>query len=323
MNISEIARLAGVSSAAVSRFLNGGYLSDEKRESIQKVIEETGYRPSTQARMLRTRKTNMIGVIAPKMVSESVGSMVEGIQKVLNENGYHILLGITGGQAEKELEYLRTFNEKQVDGVLMMGTAFTEEHRALMRELTIPLIILGQWIDEFSCVYHDDYRAIYDVTTKFLQQGRRKLGYLSAFHADESAGRNRYYGFRDAVSAFGLPELGDNYVITDFSIQSGYEKAKEILDKVPDLDCLICATDGMATGAYRYFREQGFDMPEQIILSGVGDSKIGRIANKDLLSVHLEFDACGSKAAQLALDQIKDAQAPRGEIMLGYRLVEK
>ena len=73
MNIAEIAKLAGVSNAAVSRYFNNGYISDEKRRVIQKVVEETGYRPSVQAQMLRTKKTRMIGVIVTRIASASVG----------------------------------------------------------------------------------------------------------------------------------------------------------------------------------------------------------------------------------------------------------
>ena len=72
MTIQEIAKLAGVSSAAVSRYLNGGYVSDEKKEQIKKVIDETGYQPSAQARMLRTKKACLIGVVVPKINSESI-----------------------------------------------------------------------------------------------------------------------------------------------------------------------------------------------------------------------------------------------------------
>ena len=95
MNISEIAKLAGVSSAAVSRYFNNGYISEEKKEAIRKVVEQTGYRPSVQAQTLRTKKTKMIGVIVPKVASTSIGKIVEGILSVLNESGYQMLLAVT------------------------------------------------------------------------------------------------------------------------------------------------------------------------------------------------------------------------------------
>lgn len=81
MTIKEIAKLAGVSSAAVSRYLNGGYVSDEKKEQIKKVIDETGYQPSAQARMLRTKKACLIGVVVPKINSESISRITAGIER--------------------------------------------------------------------------------------------------------------------------------------------------------------------------------------------------------------------------------------------------
>ena len=85
MTNQEIAQLAGVSSAAVSRYLNGGYVSEEKKEQIRKVIEETGYQPSAQARMLRTKKASLVGVVVPKINSESISRITAGIESVLAE----------------------------------------------------------------------------------------------------------------------------------------------------------------------------------------------------------------------------------------------
>ena len=106
MNIAEIAKRAGVSSAAVSRYFNNGYISEEKREQIRKVVEETGYRPSVQAQTLRTKKTKMIGMIVPKVASASPGRVVEGVLSILNSNGYRMLLAVTQNDPKKELEYL-------------------------------------------------------------------------------------------------------------------------------------------------------------------------------------------------------------------------
>ena len=109
MTIKEIAKLAGVSSAAVSRYLNGGYVSDEKKEQIKKVIEETGYQPSAQARMLRTKKACLIGVVVPKINSESISRIIAGIEKVLSERNYQMLLAGTDNTPVKEIEYMRLF----------------------------------------------------------------------------------------------------------------------------------------------------------------------------------------------------------------------
>ena len=101
MTISEIAKLAGVSKACVSRYLNHGYVSEEKKQRIQKIIDETGYVPSRQAQVLRTGKSRQIGVILPKINSESISAMVAGISSVLNRNGFAMLLANTENNVDK------------------------------------------------------------------------------------------------------------------------------------------------------------------------------------------------------------------------------
>lgn len=143
MTISEIAKRAGVSSAAVSRYLNNGYLSDEKRIAIQKVIEETGYKPSAQAQNLRTKKTKMIGVILPKIDSSSIGRIVAGIQSVIEEKGYQLLLANAQNNPDKELEYLEIFDDKRVDGIVFIATVITNAHKKLLKKTKVPIVIVG------------------------------------------------------------------------------------------------------------------------------------------------------------------------------------
>ena len=144
MTIKEIAQLAGVSSAAVSRYLNGGYVSEEKKEQIRKVIEETGYQPSAQARMLRTKKASLVGVVVPKINSESISRITAGIESVLAERGYQMLLAGTDNTPAKEVEYLRLFENYPVDGIILVGTMFTAGHRKFLKETKVPVVVIGQ-----------------------------------------------------------------------------------------------------------------------------------------------------------------------------------
>ena len=134
MTIKEIAQMAGVSSAAVSRYLNGGYVSEQKKEQIRKVIEKTGYQPSTQARILRTGRAHLVGVVAPKINSESISRITAGIEKVLSERNYQMLLAGTDNTPAKEIEYMRLFENYPVDGIMLVGTMITAEHRRFLNE---------------------------------------------------------------------------------------------------------------------------------------------------------------------------------------------
>ncbi len=258
MTINDIAVMAGVSKATVSRYLNNGYVSEEKKKRISKAIEATGYVPSAQAQILRTKKSKIIGVILPKINSDAISRVVAGISDMLSEKGYQLLLANTRNNKNKELEYLSLFQHNNVDGIILIGTILTAEHKSLIRESCVPIVVIGQYIKECSSVYHDDYNASKDVTRVMIKNGRKHIGYIGVTLLDEAAGRNRYMGYQDAFLAFRPGEqisLDENaMIVADFSIKDGYQKARELLARVPDIDGLFCATDSIAIGAMEYIK---------------------------------------------------------------------
>lgn len=320
MNIAEIAKRAGVSSAAVSRYFNNGYISEEKREQIRRVVEETGYRPSVQAQTLRTKKTKMAGIIVPKIASASIGSVVEGILAVLNANRYQMLLAVTQNDPKKELEYLDAFHDKQVDGVILVATVLTAEHKRVLKNMSVPTVIIGQQLSGCCCVYHDDYHASYDLTRLLLEKGRKKLGYIGAIPQDKAVGEQRCRGFQDAVRDKGMGELAKNCVVAAFTVSSGYEKAGELMEMCGNLDGIVCATDTMAAGAVKYLREHGMKVPEQIIVAGQGDSDMAGVMNPPLPTVHYSYEKCGKMAAQMLMEILHLGGTDLKEIKLGYYL---
>lgn len=322
MNIGEIAKMAGVSSAAVSRYFNNGYISDEKKERIRKVVEETGYRPSVQAQTLRTKKTRMIGVILPKIDSAPIGSMVSGILNLFNESGYQILIADTQNNPDKELEYLSAFDEKQVDGVILIATMFSTKHKRVLKKMTVPVVIVGQRLSGYHCVYNDDYNAIYDMTKLLIDRDCRNLGYIGVFHNDRAVGVERHAGYCKAVEDAGMDECKENTVIAGFTIESGYEKAKELMEKCDSLDGIVCATDEIAMGAMQYLKEQKIDIPGQIMLSGHGDSVFTKVTTPTLTTVHFSYEKSGELAGKMMLELLADRKITVREMRLGYYLVE-
>ena len=121
MTISDIAKMAGVSSAAVSRYLNGGPLSEQKRAVIQAVVEKTGYSPDTAAQTLRTGKVRQVGVIVPSISSQSVGQITSGIAAELGASRYLMLLADTELDGQMELEYLTALQRNHVAGIILLG----------------------------------------------------------------------------------------------------------------------------------------------------------------------------------------------------------
>lgn len=323
MNIGEIAKMAGVSKAAVSRYFNQGYVSEEKREAIRRVVEETGYRPSVQAQTLRTKKTKMVGVILPKIDSAAMGSVVSGILSALNETGYQLLLADTQNNPRKELEYLKLFDDKQVDGVILAATVFTSGHKKTLKNMNVPVVIVGQRLPGCHCVYHDDYHSIYDMTALLLEKGRRNLAYIGVLQQDKAVGAERCRGFCDAVQERGCENLKEQMVISGFSMEDGYQAMEELMKIYKNLDGVVCATDEIAIGAMQYLKSVDVKIPSQMMVTGHGDSVLTRVTTPTLTTVHFSYEESGMEAARMLLKLLNKEESAVREIKLGYRIVEQ
>lgn len=322
MNIAEIAKLAGVSPSAVSRYLNQGYLSQEKKEAIRKVIEETGYRPLVQAQALRTRRTKTIGVVLPKIDSFSISSVMAGIDSVLEQKGFQILMADTHNDPAKELEYLDIFDDQRVDGVILIATVFTPRHIAALKKSRVPVVVVGQQLAGASCVYHDDYHAFYDMTRLVVDKGCRRLGFIGALPQDKAVGQERSRAYRDALRDAGLEDQAGHMAVAGFTAASGREKAGELLEAYGPLDALVCATDSMAVGALQCLKSRGLRVPEDIRLTGQGGSDLCGVTTPTITTIRYFYEDSGANAAALLLERLENPDAPAKEVKLGYVIVE-
>lgn len=322
MNINEIAWLAGVSRTTVSRYLNNGYVSEEKKEKIRKVIEETGYQPSTQAQMLRTKKTKLVGVVLPKINSDTISREVAGISDVLAKRGYQIILANTNNDIEEELKSLSLFRDNQVDGVIFIATMFTRKHKQMLKDYKVPIVILGQHLDGYPCIYQDDHKAAFQVTEKLAEKGK-KFAYIGVTDKDEAVGACRKKGFMDAIHKAKLEVVPERMKIGSFTMDSGYEMAKELFEEEPSIDSLVCATDTMAVGAMTYLKEIGLRIPEDVQIAGIGDGVPGKIVEPKLTTVHFYYKTSGMEAAAMLADLIENDTVISKEIKMGCELVER
>ena len=319
MNINEIAKMAGVSRATVSRYLNQGYVSAEKKEKIRKVIEETGYKPSNQAQTLRTKKTKLVGVILPKINSHTVSRMVAGIGDELEKEDYRLLIANTNNDLEEELKYLDIFKTNQVDGIIFIATIFTAKHKKLLKECQVPVVILGQYLKGYPCVYHDDFQAAKQMMELLLEKGRVP-GYIGVTQRDEENRKNRRAGVEASLAEHGIRYSEDQMLEGDFSIDSGYEKMKELLAKVPQVDSVFCATDNIASGAMLYLRECGKRIPEDIQVVGMGNTLVSRLLSPSLTTMCLHYKTCGREAAKMLVECMEGEKTTK-EIKIGHELV--
>lgn len=323
MTIAEIAQRAGVSKACVSRYLNHGYVSEEKKARIRAVIEETGYTPSRNAQILRTGKTGLVGVILPKISSESISRVAAGISKVLTQNGYRILLANTENNVEQELAYLELFKNDQVDGVIFVATLLNASHKELISEMKLPVVMVGQRVDYLSCVYHNDRAAARELTERLLASGHRNLGYIGVTRKDRAAGAERRAGFLEAADAHGVAVPDTRMIVSDFSIESGYDCAKTLFERAPEIDTLFCATDSIAIGAMQYLKGVGRRIPEEVEIAGVGHSRMTEIVSPRLTTAHFFYKTSGIEAATILCQILESGVDMHKQIMLGYELIDQ
>lgn len=322
MNIGDIAEMAGVSRAAVSRYLNDGYISEEKKKRIREVIEKTGYQPSVMAQTLRTKKTKLIGVVLPRIDSDSISSVVQGISQELSKSGYELLLATTDNNPEKELEYFQIFSKNRVDGLILIATVLTKEHQKILKKMPIPCVIVGQSFEGGSCIFHNDYDAGKQLTELMLKK-KKKIGYIGVLKEDIAVGLRRWEGWRDAMKESGVEVSPEMSVTGDFSMGSGYRKMEELLKQYPDLDGVVCATDRIAVGALQYLKKQGRRVPEEIAVAGFGDNRISAVTEPAITTVHFHYKESGQRAAETMLSRLENPKAAVVAMMLGFEIVER
>lgn len=323
MDINQIAQMAGVSRATVSRYFNNGYVSQEKREIIAKVIEKTGYAPSQQAKTLRTGKTNVVGVIIPKINSTSISRIVAGISQVVNDAGYQVLLANTANDAAREVEFLKLFQQSnQVDGAILVATMFSPEHYRAMDALRVPLVIVDQITPDRPCVYQDDLGAVRTITGHILKTSSNPA-YIGVDEDDVSAGQMRREGFLAACEQAGIQVPLNHITVGDFSIEAGYDCTEQLLDADPTIDAIVCATDTIACGALTCLRDRGLSVPGDVQVTGIGDGDLSQIVDPPLTTIHHHYKSTGIEAAKMLLGFMsKDAGAVR-EVKMGFDLVER
>lgn len=321
MTINEIAQLANVSRATVSRYLNNGYVSEEKRRRIARVIDQTGYIPSQQARNLRRGKTKFVAVIIPKINSESIGREVAGITSVLTASDYSVLLANTDNDETAEVAYLETLRDtSRADGIILIGTVITDAHRRLFEELQVPIVVLGQHVSGANCVYFDDYNSIYDLTLCCMADCKRPA-FIGVTERDYATGHLRTQAFLDAVAAEGLDPAKVVVERGTFSIESGVELAEKILRAHPETDALVCATDEIAAGAMSKLRDMGLRVPEEVRVTGLGDSSLASVLTPRLTTVHYYYRTSGVEAARMLVEAMEQGEAVPREMKMGYKLV--
>ena len=322
MTIKEIARLAEVSTSTVSRVLNdSGYVKQEVRERVEKIIDDTGYLPSDTAKDLKKKNTKLIGVIIPKLSSRTIGLVADGITKVLDENGYSSILANTGLDFKKEIEFIKIFKQKRVDGIIFVATNIAEEHVKLLKKMKIPTVFIGQDSSshDFSCIIHNDYGATVEMTNYLVKNGHRKIGFIGVDEIDRAVGYQRRRGYEDALKEHGIDVDRNLISIGNFEISSVDASMRKLMKEKPT--AILAVTDNLAVGAINYLLKNGYRVPEDVSVVGEGDSGIAEIYNPGLTTIKYQYLESGEESARVLMKILKTDKSEK--IVMNYRLVER
>lgn len=316
--LKDIAKKAGVAKSTVSRYLNNGQVSEDTKEKIQQVIEETGYQPNTFARSLKAQSLKMIGVIIPRFDSAASTLVLEGIDQVAYESGIQLLIVNSGLDYERERQNLKLLENQKVVGVILLATHVDEALIQRINQMEVPVLLVGQRSEELSYITHDDYEAGRKIAKHSIELGHKKCLFVGVSEEDESVGVIRRQGFIDQMDEAGIkPRVME----TSFSRQDNYKQALEYLKNSSET-YIACATDYMAMAVIKAAQELGYRVPEDLSVSGFGGYTAFEYVSPSLTTVHYGFKESGEKAVEF-MKKVGVSKEIKIREILSNELVEK
>lgn len=311
--IYDVAKLAGVSPKTVSRVLNGdGPVGAKTLEAVKAAIATLRYVPSNAARMMRSNKSDLIGLItgAISLSSEATQPtglpdlfIVQGIQSALADSGMTLMIADTGGRSDRVPHLIQTFLQHRVEGLI-----YVAEHHQRVAMPKIPQdvqMVLANCYDDIgtSAILPDDQRGQHDLVARLIVAGHQRIGYLT-LRDDTDANRLRRDGYRAALKAAGIGY--DPALISTCELAGNVGEAQLLMDTIdrmlllPDPPTVLCCgNDKMAVRVYGILRSRGVKVPDEMAVAGYDNYRvISETLYPPLTTVDLPYSAMGVRAAQ-------------------------
>ncbi|MGR5285088.1 LacI family DNA-binding transcriptional regulator [Vibrio maritimus] len=324
-SLHDVAKLAGVSKSTVSRVVNNEYgVKQATKDKVQKAIDELGYQTNLVAKELKSQKTNLIGVIVPRVASSATSQGVDGLSRVFDNAGKQVLLASTQQSFQKEIEFIRLFNQKRVEGIILYATHLDEELVEVILQSAAPVVLVGQDGSLFNIpsIVHDDFRVGFEAGNRLLSNGCRNVGFIGVASSDIAVDKLRYQGLEQALQ---FKRKGEPLFHSrgEFTIESGYLQAKQLLAEHANLDGLFCATDRIAIGAVKAIQELGLTAGSDIKVLGVGNDELGSVSSPSISTFNYPFDKAGESAAKLLMDLLSGEPASMSKIVLTFQTIDR
>lgn len=323
INIIEIARRAGVSTATVSRALNNnGPVREETRQKILQIARELNYKPNPIARSLSRKQTDTIGVILPELVDEFFMEIIRGIDETAYRANRYVMLSSFHSQRNIVETLLEFMSSGRVDGVILMAPQMQTDLVSLLAKSKKPVVLLNvnNTVPDAVCFNIDNYHGAFSITKHLIDHGYQRIGMILGPEGNCDA-EERFRGFSDALSKHNLPLENSLIVQGDFAAKSGYYGFGRLLNQEQKPDAIFAANDMMAVGCFEAAKNSNTKIPNDVAVVGFDDIYLGRLLSPQLTTVHVPISELGSKAIRYLLRMINgevDSDQPyREELSTG------
>lgn len=321
--IIDVARLAGVSTATVSRVINSpGSVREATRARVLLAMEKCNYQYNALARGFVTKKSNTIGLIIPTINNQVFADSTLGVQEYADEQNIKVILGNSYYKRSQEENLVKVLRESQVDGLIITTTNIKGDLLKSLADDGFPFVLLFSTVKSgrYSAVGIDNYKGGYLATEHLVSLGHKRIGMVAGNFSVTDRSFHRWHGYKQCLRDNGIPYDKKLLVQTDYSLSCGRDAIKKLLRSPSPPTAVFCSNDYIALGAIRGAREAGFTLPDQLSIVGFDDMQTAPYMVPPLTTVHQPAYEMGKRAAELLL-QIRDTRGKAVQDMMKTRLV--
>lgn len=299
-SIREVAKLAGVSPATVSRVINGtARVDEEKKKRVLDAISETGFVPNEVARSLFKKSAKIIGLILPTIENPFFTQLASAIEQTADEHGFRLVLCNTNGKTEREKTALSMLTSMNADGIIL--TTSNKETYESIDSCPIPVVITDRRIASDAMagyVHSDHYEGGRLAAQHLIECGCKNIVCIRG-PVNVSSARARYEGYYKLCQE---KNIRIQVVDCDYDFEKGLEVTETILEKYPEVDGIIACNDIVAISVYRVLHSRNIRVPEDIQLIGYDNIRLARLVTPALTTIAQPIDEIGKKAAELIIN---------------------
>ncbi|WP_154146337.1 LacI family DNA-binding transcriptional regulator [Ewingella americana] len=325
INIRQVAKAAGVSTATVSRVINGtGPVKPETREKVMRVVEQEGFHPNRLGQKLRNSHSGMLLVMVSSIGNPFCALVVCGIESEAERRGYHIILCNSESSPQREAAYLKLLHERTVDGVITMDA--TTQIDALKEHIGHhPWVQCGEYKQGVApFVSIDNYSAARAAVDHLIQSGKKRIAMISAREGYKYA-QEREQGYLDSLAEAGLSWHKIVHVRNVMSFADGASAYEALTSGDEPCDAIFGISDMLACGALNAAVKAGKAIPDQLAVVGFDGVPCSEITVPMMTTIQQPMLEMGNRSAGLLIDQIegKLLTSHESELLLPWKLVPR